>query len=65
MALLMFIINHGCTNNAHYFLCIISSMTQTEKCRRNQLQSAEPFVGFIWICLSTNIYDGNRNYESQ
>src|SRR5690606_20461732 len=29
---------HGCSNNTHYFLSIISSVAEAEQCRRNKLQ---------------------------
>ena len=49
MTRLMLIENKGCADNTHYFLRVISTMTQTEKRRRNQLQSAEPFIRPVWI----------------
>ena len=61
MSRLMLIVNKCCTYNAHYFLCVISTMAQTEKCGRNKLQFAKPFIRFVWIGMTTNIDNGNRN----
>src|SRR4029079_11085967 len=45
----MTIIYHCCAYDAHYLLCVVASMSQTEQSRGYQLQPAEPFVSLIRI----------------
>ena len=37
------------SDDSHYFLRIITTVSDTEGCGRNQLQAFEPMVGFIGI----------------
>src|ERR1700712_4054534 len=57
----MLVVTKSCSNNPHYFLRVISTMAQTEKCGRNKLQFAKPFICPVWIGVTTNIDNGNRN----
>src|SRR5687767_6354967 len=41
--------NQGRCNNSHYFLCVITTVTNTKRSRRDQLQTFKPLIRAVCI----------------